>query len=77
MLRIGRTVTPGWRMSIITKLMPACFFTVLSVRTSANMWVASKATLVQIFWPLMTNSSPSMRASVRRLARSEPALGSE
>jgi hypothetical protein len=39
MLRIGRTVTPGWRRSISTKLMPACFFTVLSVRTSANMWL--------------------------------------
>ncbi|MNN25955.1 hypothetical protein D3C81_1394480 [compost metagenome] len=34
MLRIGRTVTPGVFMSTSRKLMPACFFTSVSVRTS-------------------------------------------
>ena len=37
----------------------------------------SRAVLVQIFWPLMTKSSPSSIARVWRLARSEPEPGSE
>ena len=32
---------------------------------------------VQIFWPLITQSSPSRTARVRSPARSEPAPGSE
>ena len=35
------------------------------------------APLVQIFWPLTTNSSPSRTALVPRLARSLPLPGSE
>ena len=35
------------------------------------------APLFQIFDPLITHSSPSRTARVRRLARSVPALGSE
>ena len=35
-----------------------------------------KPWVVQIFWPLMTHSSPSSTALVPRLARSEPASGS-
>ena len=77
MSRMGRTRTPGVRMSSSRKLMPSCFFAAGSVRTSANMWVASCASVVQIFWPVMTNSSPSSSARVLRLARSDPALGSE
>jgi hypothetical protein len=38
---------------------------------------AKCAPLVQIFWPLITHSSPSSFALVRRLARSEPLPGSE
>ena len=37
---------------------------------------ASRAPLVQIFWPLITYSSPSRRAEVRSEARSEPDPGS-
>ncbi|MNL50809.1 hypothetical protein D3C87_1738530 [compost metagenome] len=77
MLVIGRMVTPGDCRSISRKLMPACGLTVLSVRTSAKMWVASWASVVQIFWPLTMKSPPSRTASVRNDARSEPALGSE
>ena len=77
MLRIGRTVMPGVFMSASRKLMPSCFFAALSVRTSRKMCVASWARVVQVFWPLTTKSSPSSTASVRRLARSEPELGSE
>ncbi len=77
MLRIGRTVTPGVFRSTSRKLMPACFLTVLSVRTSMNMWVPSAPQVVQVFWPLTMKSSPSTMASVRTEARSEPALGSE
>src|SRR3954462_14616341 len=36
-----------------------------------------KPWVVQIFWPLMTHSSPSSTALVLRPARSEPASGSE
>ena len=36
-----------------------------------------KAWVVQIFWPLITHSSPSSTAVVLRVARSEPASGSE
>ena len=57
--------------------MPSCFFTVLSVRTSMKMWVASCASVVQVFCPLTTKSSPSRMASVRSDARSDPAFGSE
>ena len=77
MLAIGRTVMPGVFRSTSRKLMPACFFTLLSVRTSMNMWVPSAPQVVQVFWPLTTKWSPSSTASVRTAARSEPAPGSE
>ncbi len=77
MLRMGRTVMPGVFMSASRKLMPSCFLADLSVRTSRKMWVASCASVVQVFCPLTMKSSPSTTASVRRLARSEPELGSE
>jgi hypothetical protein len=39
--------------------------------------VGEVAREVQVFWPLMTHSSPSSTAEVRTPARSEPASGSE
>ena len=57
--------------------MPRCGFTALSVRTRKKPHSDILASLVQIFWPLTTHSSPSSKAWVFRLARSEPALGSE
>ena len=74
--RIGFTVTPGWCMVISTKLMPSCLGTSGSVRTRAKIQSATWAPEVQIFWPLMTKWSPLSTARVRRLARSEPELGS-
>ena len=56
--------------------MPACFGAVGSVRASRKMKSAYCAWVVQIFWPLMTHSSPSSSALVFRPARSEPASGS-
>ena len=47
-----------------------------SVRTSRKIQLASEPMVVQVFCPLITHSPFSRRASVRRLARSEPALGS-
>ena len=46
-----------------------------SVRTSRKIQLASEPMVVQVFCPLITHSPFSRRASVRRLARSEPALG--
>ena len=57
--------------------MPSCFFASGSVRPRMKHIWALSAVLVQIFWPLMTKSSPSSRADVCRLARSLPAPGSE
>jgi len=73
---IGRVSTPGWCMLIRTKLMPSCFFDV-SVRTRQKHQSAYCAPLVQIFWPLIFQWSPASSQRVWRLARSEPAPGSE
>ena len=56
---------------------PACFFTSVSVRTSVKIQSPCCPRVVQVFWPLTIQSSPSRTAEVRRLARSEPASGSE
>ena len=48
-----------------------------SVRASSRHQSACRAPLAHSFWPLTTNRSPSRRAVVRRLARSDPASGSE
>ncbi|MNT29252.1 hypothetical protein D3C72_1649820 [compost metagenome] len=76
-VRIGRRLMPGLARSTSRKLMPACFLTVLSVRTSMNMWVASCANVDQVFWPVTIRSLPSITASQRKAARSDPASGSE
>jgi len=68
---------PVLSMGTSRKLMPSCFLACLSVRTSRKIQLASIAMEVQIFWPLTTHWSPSSTASVRKLARSEPAFGSE
>ena len=57
--------------------MPACFFTSGSVRTSVKIQSPCWPRVVHVFCPLTTQSSPSRTAVVRRLARSEPASGSE
>ena len=74
---IGRTSTPGWRMSTSRNVMPLCLGASGSVRTSRKMWSARCPADVQIFWPLITHWSPSSTARQPRLPRSEPAFGSE
>ena len=69
---------PGvWMSSIITNEIPRCLGASGSVRTRANIASAVCAADVQIFWPLITNSSPSRTARVDSEARSEPEPGSE
>ena len=77
MSSIGRTSTPGSVMSMSSIEMPACFFTSGSVRTRVKIQSPCWPSVVHVFWPLTTQSSPSRTAVVRRLARSEPASGSE
>ena len=57
--------------------MPLCFGASGSVRTRQNIMSAFCAPEVQIFWPLMTHSSPSSSALVERDAKSDPEPGSE
>ncbi len=57
--------------------MPSCFFTVGSVRARTKIQSAYWPSVVQVFWPLMTQWSPTFSARVLRPARSEPAPGSE
>ena len=77
MVSRGRMSMPGVSMGTINQEIPLCFGASGSVRTSSSQYWATWAWLVQIFCPLMTYSSPSRTARVRRLARSEPAWGSE
>ena len=57
--------------------MPLCLGTSGLVRHSTKIQLARCPPLVQIFWPLITHSSPSSTARVPSEARSEPELGSE
>ncbi len=74
---IVRIVKPGESIGISRNEMPRCGFAAASVRTRKNPHSAIRASLVQIFCPLTTHSSPWSSAFVRKLARSEPAPGSE
>ena len=57
--------------------MPWCRLESGSVRASRMAQSAVAAPLVHTFCPVTTHSSPSRTARVRRLARSDPASGSE
>ena len=76
MLRIGRTSTPGWCMSMMKAVRPLCFGASGSVRASSKPKRDLCAIDVQIFEPLTTHSSPSRSARVASPATSEPAPGS-
>ena len=76
-MRNGRTVTPGARMSASRQVIPLCLAASKSVRTSSRHHSAICAKLVHIFWPLTMNASPSRTAFVPSEARSLPAFGSE
>ena len=68
---------PGASIGTIIIEMPWCLGASGSVRTATQLWVAVCALVFQIFWPLITHSSPSSTARVRSAARSVPASGSE
>ncbi|CAB4918758.1 unannotated protein [freshwater metagenome] len=74
--RSGRTVTPGACMSTTNIVSPPCLGRSGSVRVSRMPKSETCASVVQTFWPLTTQSSPSRTAVVRSAARSEPLAGS-
>ena len=76
MVLMGRISMPGVSMGNITQVMPLCLGASGSVRISSSHQSAIWANVVQIFWPVMTYSSPSRMPRQLSEARSEPALGS-
>src|SRR5262245_7967650 len=73
----GGIDTPGLSTGTMITEIPRWRGASGSVRTHSHSWVDLCAPLFQIFDPLITHSSPSRTARVRRLARSVPAFGSE
>ena len=69
-------MSPGASVGTMKIEMPWCFGASGSVRAASQMCVATSASEVQIFWPLITHSSPTRTARVRSEARSVPAFGS-
>ena len=57
--------------------MPLCFGALGSVRASSAPHCEYCAAVVQIFWPVIRQPPSTLVALVVRLARSEPAPGSE
>ena len=76
MLRIGRTSTPGWCASTSSMVMPRWRLSSVPVRHRTYIQSAKLPSVIQIFWPLSTQPSPSRSARVRSDARSDPAFGS-
>ncbi len=74
---MGRTSTPGWRMSTSRNVMPRCLGAVGLVRARTKIRLASRAREVHSFWPSITQRPPSSTALVDSEARSEPDPGSE
>ena len=72
----GRTSTPGKVMSTKMHVMPLCFGTLRSVRTSSSHQFARCPKVFHVFCPLITHVSPSSTAEALSDARSEPASGS-
>ena len=68
---------PGVFMSTRKNEMPSCFFAWALVRAKTKIQSAYCAIVVQVFWPEITQLSASQRAVVLKLARSDPAPGSE
>ena len=54
MFLIGRTVMPGVSIGTSTQVMPSCFDSEASVRTSRMIHFDHIAIEVQIFWPFTT-----------------------
>ena len=76
MVAAGLIWMPGASIGTMNMLMPACAgLASRLVRAARNMYLPHQV-VVQIFWPLITQWSPSCTADVLREARSEPAPGS-
>ena len=73
---MGRVERPDVFMGTRKKLMPFCLAACGSVRASTKIQLASVPSVVHVFWPFSTHSSPSRTALVLSAARSEPAFGS-
>ena len=67
---------PGERMSTTKQLMPSCFGAVGSVRARHRPKSASRAIVVQTFWPFRCQPPSTRSPLVVSDARSEPAPGS-
>ncbi len=76
-VQIGCTVMPGRSIGTMIIETPWCLRASGSVRIATQLCEAVCAPVFQIFWPLMTHSSPSSSACVLSAARSVPAAGSE
>ena len=64
-------------MSIRKYVSPLCLGASVSVRATSMHHFEYCAPLVHTFWPVTTQSSPSLTARVFSDARSDPASGSE
>ena len=77
MFTSGRTEMPGASIGTTKVEIPRCLGASGSVRAASQPMLELCPPEVQIFWPLITYSSPSRMARVCSEARSEPAPGSE
>ena len=75
--RSGRISTPGACMSTTKPVRPLCLGWSGSERQMTSPMSEYCAPEVHTFWPVSNHSSPSRTAFICRLARSEPAPGSE
>ena len=73
----GLISIPGVSIGINIKLIPECFGACGSVLTKQNIICEYCAVLVQIFCPFMTQLPSLSSPLVCKLAKSEPAFGSE
>ena len=76
-VRTSCTSMPGESSGTRKNVSPRCFGTSVFVRASRNTHSDTSARLVNIFWPLMIQSSPSRTVRVFAAATSEPDSGSE
>ncbi len=77
MVQMAFTVMPGWSIGTRNKVIPWCLGASGSVRAPTQYQSAKWAEVVQVFWPLSLQPSPSRVAFSCMEAASDPALGSE
>ena len=74
---IGLISMPGVSIGTTNMVRPRCFGTSALVRVRSSTYADSCAMVVNIFWPLTIQSSPSRTARVDAAAMSDPESGSE